>query len=303
MKKISVLKRAQHRVEYLVFRAVEISVRTLPEKALNIGSRLLAFLFFTVLRYRRDVALSNLAQAFPEKSSGERLAIAHASYRHFALMILEFMRLASLSRETLARRVKFDQPELIEKLAGSPRGVIVVSGHFGNWELALAMLASHHWKAGSVIQARQSNRLIDRRTADMRRRWGVSVIHSRGAVTRGLAALSRRDFLALLGDQDGGRRGEFVPFLGRLASTPKGAAILMLRSKAPLVFGCCLREPNGNYKTSVIPIKYQGEYRVTDKNIAAVTAEFTARLEEKVREFPEQYLWMHRRWKTLPLDS
>jgi KDO2-lipid IV(A) lauroyltransferase len=180
---------------------------------------------------------------------------------------------------------------------------VLVSGHFGNWEMAIAYLASRFFEGASVIQLRQKNALVDQHVVDMRRRWGMEIIYSRGAVNNALSALKANQFLALLCDQDAGTHGVFVPFFGRMASTPVGAAILHLRSKATLFFGFSVRVGKFKYKVYVTPIKYHGDYQVTTENIQKITAQFSALLEQYVRQYPEQYLWLHQRWKTQPDDD
>lgn len=298
-------KKIQHFLEYLVFRFFEKTIQWLPYPALEALASGVAFLAFRVIRYRRRVALDNLAHAFPEKSSRERFSIACRSYRHFALLVLEFMKLSSWNPEQLGRMVSLEcTPEvetLLEQL--TDRSAIMVSGHFGNWETAIAYLASVFFRGTSVIQQRQKNSRLDRHVANLRRRWGIEIIYSRGAVNNALESLKENRFVALLCDQDGGTRGVFVPFFGRMASTPVGAGVLHLRSRAPLLFGINVRTGRFQYKLILEPIEYHGDYEVNTENIQKITAAFTAKLERYVRQYPEQYLWMHRRWKTHPVTE
>lgn len=293
-------KQTQHRIEYYAFRTIETGIQSLPDFLLKPLANFIAFMVFRVLKYRREVALDNLLHAFPEKFPPERERIAYRSYQHFALMILEFMKLASWDADELERRIKFERTPMVEKLLESAKGkgAIVVSGHFGNWEMAIAYLASRFFDGASVIQQRQKNELIDKHVANMRRRWGIEIIYSRGAVSNAQVSLNKNQFLGLLCDQDAGKRGAFVPFFGRLASTPVGAAVLHLRSKATLFFGYSIRIGKFQYEGFANPIEYQGDYEVNIENIEKITAAFTAQLESFVRKYPEQYLWMHRRWKT-----
>lgn len=297
-------KAAQHWLEYAFFRAFEIAVHGLPGPVLEALAGLLTFLIFDVIRYRRRVALDNLAHAFPEKSLRERERIARAAARHFALLLLEFMKLSGWDAATLQRKARFEMDaetrDILENR--SKTGGIMVSGHFGNWEVAIAMMASQYWGAPVVVQKRQKNRWVDRKTIDMRERWGVRMVYARGAVRALLQALRERRMVVLLADQDAGRNGAFVPFLNRIASTPVGPAVLHLRSGKPLYFGANLRVGRYRYKIIVREIDYSGPAEISSENIAAVTAGYTALLEELVRLYPEQYLWMHKRWKTRPED-
>ncbi len=277
----------------------------LPKPALNSLAHSIALLVFHVIKYRRDVALDNLACAFPEKSDTERYAIAFNSYKHFALLIIEFMKMSSFTPEDLDKMVKIEKtPEVNTILKESKeKGTILVSGHFGNWEIAIALLATKYFESVSAIQARQRNYIVDKYIADKRRRWGIDLIYSRGAVTNALSAVGKNRLLGLLPDQDGGKRGVFVPFLGRMASTPVGAATLHLRSKSTLIFGCCLRTAPFQFKGYLVPLNIDSDLPLNRENAQIVTTRFTAELEKYIRQHPEQYLWMHRRWKTKPPEN
>lgn len=273
-------------------------VKLLPAAALKPLAMLFAALFFHIFRYRHQVTLDNLAEAFPEKPPAERRRIAFQCYQHFALSIMEFFKLASYTPADLEQMIIVEDPESLQQLARSAKGTILVSGHFGNWELAIALLATRYWKGAAAVQKRQHNYLVDRYTIEARKRWGVEIIYSRGAVARGLSILAQNKILALLCDQDGGKNGVFVPFFKRMASTHKGAAALFLRSRANLIFGCCVRTGRLQYKGIALPIVYEGDFQMTPENITAVTEKFTTALEHYVRQYPEQYLWFHKRWKT-----
>ncbi len=300
---MSVKKRIQHRLEYAIFRFIEWKITIMPEWAMRPFANFLAFLVYDLFKYRRKVSLENLARAFPEKSPEEREKIARGCYRHWALTALEFFKMGRWTVEKIKTRVEFNDQALADKLKNSSRGAVIVSAHFGNWEIALAWLASQYFDGGSVIQLRQSNRLVDKRTADLRRRWGVEILYPRGAVRKALPIVQEHKFLGLLGDQDGGRKGVFVPFFGQPASTPVGAAVMHLRSQAMLIFGVCVRTAPFKYKIYVSTPEFGNLTEVNQENVAKITAWFTGELEKLVREYPEQYLWMHRRWKTVCTSS
>lgn len=289
----------QHRLEFWGFRTLELGVRFLPEKMLPGLASILSALVFHIIKYRKEVTLKNLSIAFPEKTEEEREKIARRCYFHFALLVLEFLKLTGWNLHRLEQMIEFENQELIKEFAQQSKGVVVASGHFGNWEVAIAVLARKFWNGGAVIQQRQKNRLVDQRTVEIRQRWGLDIIYSRGALRQGLAKLASGKLLALLCDQDGGKQGVFVPFFGRMSSTPVGAAVLHLRSKAPLVVGVCVRIADFKYKIFWEPVDLSlTQEGVTPENIEQVTAAMTAILEQYVRQYPEQYLWMHRRWKT-----
>ncbi|RMG68124.1 MAG: hypothetical protein D6715_03085 [Calditrichaeota bacterium] len=290
----------QHRLEYGLYRAVETAALYLPESVLPGMADLLATLAFSALRVRRSVSLANLAAAFPGMSTEEHRALCRAAYRHFCRAMLEFFRLQRWRPEQLNRRVQIARPELFRQcLVEHPGGVVLVSGHLGNWEPALAYIA-RFVRPVTAVMRRLNNPGVDARMVAVRRRWGTELIYSRHALRGGLRALWQGRVLAMLADQDAGPGGIFVPFLGRPASTAAGPAWLALKSGAPLLFAACLRQPKGTFRLELVPIADHHSDRDASRALEAVTRRYTAILEDFVQRYPEQYFWLHRRWKTRP---
>ncbi len=293
-------------IEYAGYRAIEAGINILPQWLVPLVAKGFAVLGFSLLRIRRNVMLQNLAIAFPEKSSKERRRIAFRSYEHFSWLILEFMRMHRLTPEELVRRIDFPQEaEFIKQFAQSNRGMILVSGHFGNWEWVIAYLARLWPRKVSVIQKRQKNVLVDQRMAALRRRWGMEIIYMRGAIRNSLRALKEHALVGLLGDQDIGDRGVYVPFFGWNASTPPGAAILHIKSGAPLVFLTGVRQPGNRVKIEIKQISAEPPLEMpVEEAVRQLTAQYTAELERYIRRYPEQYFWMHKRWKSArPIET
>ncbi len=287
------------RLEYVGYRLIEGLAIYLPRRGLVSYAKILAILVYKIFKIRKDVALENLRQAFPEKNDQTLERIAFHSYFHFLLLILEFWKLWRLTPRQITKIVDLVSDSVVEKILNDKKGIIIASAHFGNWEFGAAYL-TRFWKPFYVIQKRQKNRLVDARMAALRRRWGMEIIYSRGAVRHSVRVLSRGHALALLGDQDAGRKGVFVPFFGRLASTPAGAAILHLKTGVPLVFGAVIRIAPFRYRLELVPIPYNGEMIVNKENVWQVTSSITKIAEEYIRKFPDQYFWVHKRWKTAP---
>jgi KDO2-lipid IV(A) lauroyltransferase len=296
-------KNQKYYLEYLVFRGIETVVRFMPGVILLLLARFLGFLGFSVVRYRRTVALDNLRHAFPEKTEQERLKIARRSYEHFALLLLEFLKFNTWGKETFRNKVVFTPESIFEELQKRYEGLgfILVSGHFGNWEVLFAYLTAYYFPGGMGIIKRQHNPYIDQYVIELRQQWNLKLTYTRGAIVNCLKNLKKQRFAGLLCDQDARDKGVFVPFLNRTASTPIGAAVLHLRSGAPLVFIYTVRTGLFRYHCHFREIHAEIESNdLTERNIAAVTAAFTAELEKAIRQYPEQYLWFHKRWKTQP---
>jgi KDO2-lipid IV(A) lauroyltransferase len=293
----SSLKKLQYLLEYFGYRLIEFFAAYLPQSLLIPKASFIAFLIFHVLRIRREVSLENLRIAFPEKSEKERSAIAYASYKHFCLMILEFMRLTRWSPKQLEKMVEFESTRILEKLMNENKGIIINAAHFGNWEISVSYFSAF-WMPTTGVQQKQKNPYIDRRMAAHRNRWGMEIIYSRGAVKNGVNALKQKRMLGLLGDQDGGAKGIFVPFFGKMASTPPGPALIRAKSGAPIAFAYAIRVGKFQFRLGIEPLNIDNNFESSEENLKAITRAYLEVLEKYIRQYPEQYFWMHRRWKT-----
>ena len=288
---------AAHRAEYALARALEKTVSTIPEKAADrLGRRVGRLLHLAGVR--RETVESNLRLAFPEKSAewiGETMLRA---YEHLGREAAAMMRLSKLDPQAVVERtVPIGWNELEDALSLG-KGVLLVTGHYGNWEIAAATVASRGVPIAAIVR-RQGNRIVDERLQQLRRNLGVETIYQGQAPARVPRILRANGVVGIVGDQDARRSGVFVPFFGRHASTHRGPALFAMRLGAP-VFSCIARRLPGDdiryeVKGERVEVTSTG---VLDADVVALTAELAARLERQVRIAPEQYFWFHKRWKT-----
>lgn len=297
-RKLTFGKRLKYLAEYAGFLLIIGIFRLIPESRLESVSNFLARLVFDKLKFRREVALSNVKIAFPERSAEEQEDIARGSCQHFILMIMEVIKSIGWSRDRIETVVEVPDYERVRKVGAKDGGAIIMTGHFGNWEVGVMRVTHNFWHEPFAIQQRQSNPYVDKSIRRFRERLGAGLIYSRGAMREGLAELKRGHALALLSDQDGGKRGVFVPFFGKMASTPIGSALLHLRSGKPIYFYSCVRVAPMKYRMDLEEIQVSTDGEVNEANLTKVTKESIAMLEKYVRKYPRQYLWMHKRWKT-----
>lgn len=282
-------------MEYLPARAAEASLATLParlSRSLGSGAGRLAWAAGT----RRSIVEEQLSAAFPGQPPDWVRTTASACYRHFGREISAIARLGRHGGESLLPMVKQgeDAVALFRDVVGEG-GALIVTGHIGNWEVAGAYLAAAGLDMAAVVKE-QRNQAFDRRLVDTRRRLGIEPIYMQDARDRIPSALSEGKSVALVADQDAGRRGVFVPFLGRPASTFRGPARLALACGVPLFFGAAVRDGDGYAALlELVPRPDPGP----DAE-AELTRGWVARLEAQVRRLPDQYFWFHRRWKTQP---
>jgi KDO2-lipid IV(A) lauroyltransferase len=290
----------KHRLEYAAFRLLYFLTRLLPWPAqLGVG-RLLGAFVWHVGRFRRHIIQDNLRAAFGADHDDAWLAATGAAfYRHLGMTVMEFLAAGHRHTEDLVQNVVFEGQEHIQALMDRGLGGLVISGHLGNFELMLPRVAAAGYRAHGIVKP-QSNRLIDKFHNGIRQREGVGIIPTGGSFPRILEALQRGEFVGVLGDQDAGNKGQFVPFLGRPASVNRGPATLAVRAGCPLLMVFVTRQPDYTHVMRIEPAIEVDPAWDEETAIRSLTEIHTARLEEAVRRDPAMYYWVHRRWKTQP---
>lgn len=286
-------------MEYALARTLEGAVSGLPEGAADaFGARLGAGVHR--LGIRRKTVEQNLRLAFPEQTEAWRQDVCRRAYRHLGREAAAMLRLAKLDRQAVVERTVTRGWEEMEDALSEGKGCILVTGHYGNWEIAAAAVAARGVPISAIVR-RQGNLLVDQRLDETRRRLGVETIVQRDAPRAVPRVLRKNGVVGIVGDQDARRAGVFVPFFGVPASTHRGPALFAIRFGAP-VFACVARRlPGAGVRYEVagtrVPVRRTGDL---EADVTALTAELARRLEASVREAPEQYFWFHRRWKSKP---
>jgi KDO2-lipid IV(A) lauroyltransferase len=293
-------------LEYVGLRTLLAPLRALPlDLAVRAGA-FAAFLVYLVDRPHRRVGMTNLTLAFPEKPLRERRRILRRSFANLGRMAAELAHLPHLSAARIEQLVRFvDDDWWREAITWErPTGVLILSGHFGNWEL----LVFAHGMRGHpvhVVHRAIANRRIDRWLHELRTRAGTHMIRKSTAAGSVLRAIHERGLLVLPIDQNSTRGlGVFVDFFGVPASTNAGVARIALRAGAPVVPAFIVREGgSARHRVHVLPIMYAERTGDQAEDVRLNTQRFTAVFEEMVRRHPEQWLWMHKRWKTRPAGA
>lgn len=286
-----------HRAEYAALRgAVAAFERFGFDRAGKIGEKI-GQLGYAPIGIRREVVERQLTAVFPEKSRDEVERIAQAAYGHLGRTTIETAVLPSYSAAQIVDLFEtVDGWEMVEEKLALGRGLIVVTGHLGNWELGGAYLAARGLPIDAIAR-HMNNPLFDAYLTATRQRIGMTVVHDEQAVRRVPRSLKTGRAVAFLVDQGTiGLASTWVPFFGRYAKTPRGPAVFALRLNSPVVFGVALRQPNGKYALTFEPIDV-ADTGDREADVERIVADYTAVLEKWVRRAPEQYLWHHRRWK------
>ncbi len=292
-----------HRVEYYAMRGTIEALRALSwDRACKVGEKLGA-LGYRPLGIRKRVVERQIAAAFPNMSSREVVDLARASYEHLGRSAIETALLGSLGRDGLQTLVETVEGwELVEEVMAAGKGAVIVTGHIGNWELGGAYIAARGVPLDAIVRG-MANPLFDAWLNHTREEMGITIVHDSEAVRRTPRSLRAGRAVGFVADQGVlGLASTFVPFFGRPAKTPRGAAVFALRFEVPVLFVVALRKPNGRYRIVVERIEAR-ETGDKDKDVDAIVACYTEHLEKWVRVVPAQYFWQHRRWRRQPPDT
>ncbi|MCA2987216.1 MAG: lysophospholipid acyltransferase family protein [Gemmatimonas sp.] len=292
-----------HRLEYVATRAAVAALRLVGWRAASWVGGTLAKLAYRPFGIRAGVTERQIAAAFPERSPHEVRVLAARSYESLGRTSIETAILPGTSREEILARIeRVDGWEHIDAALAKGRGIIAVTGHIGNWELGGAYVAARGVGIDAVVRG-AANKLFEAYVTKTRTEAGVLVVHDKDAVRRTPRALRDNRMVALLADHDAlGLASTFVPFFGRPAKTPRGPAVFALRFDTPMVFIAIVRQPSGRYAFLVEPVEITptGD---REHDVDAIVQRYTQLLEARVREYPEQYFWQHRRWRRQPPDT
>ncbi len=217
-------------------------------------------------------------------------------------MMLEYLRLPKMPAQEITALAQFRTPEDAAKwhqAVQNGKGAVCMTGHFGNWEYMGAMVAQRFPMA--FLYQPQNNPYVD---AFIRRTRAHANMHSipRNSLRDILKALRQKKFVAILADQDAGRNGIFVNFMGRPAATAPGPAAFVLKTGAPILFVCSLRQPGGRHLIESEALYFDDlpPHWSAEEKLRHITQSWTGILEKYVRRYPDHWFWMHRRWKTPP---
>ncbi len=288
-----------HKIEYALVKFIFLVFGRLSFKAGKRAADVLCLITRKILRYRRAVILENLSRVYGKAFPAPKEELLRGIYKNFIYLWMEFLQVSRLKSEEMDDYVNVHGREVLDDALKKGRGVIFMSGHYGNFEWIGQYFSMNGYPVNGIAK-RQSNPYVNKLVEDIRTMNGIKVVYTKNAMHDGLALLARNELLAIVADQDGRRKGVFVNFLGQPSSTPVGPAVFHLRSGAPILMVISVRKAYGKFDVFIEPV-YSGDAQpVTEEAIYRITQKHSAILEKWVRKYPEQWFWMHKRWKTKP---
>jgi len=292
----------KEKIEYALVKILLWLAKVAPRRFIYAFFRTLALLFYNIDGKRREITLSNLSHAFPEKSDDEIDRLAKDVYIALSKTVAEILLLFTDRFDIDSAIVNKD--EAVEKLhaiaSHSPKGVIVVTAHFSNWELAAHFLAKHGLPMLAVGRE-GNNKLIDRHiTVPFREKYGNRATTKKKAMLAMAKTLRNGESVGLLIDQKSGDvNSAKVDFFGSPAETTLSVAMLKQKFDPMVVPIFIAREADGRYRMIVEdPVDYKAdEVEGQEAKLAAMTQKYSDAIEAVIRQYPEQWFWMHNRWR------
>lgn len=294
----------KERLEYFAFAGTAVLLRMLPLRAVRTLAKAIGAFLYTFIPIRKELTLAQLRQSFPGASEEEIQRWGKGSYINLLTTIFELMWTPRFTDEVMKRTLHVPHPEVITGALERGKGLILMSGHFGNWEwLSIGTAALLGMQFHVIVHPMQNPR-VDMLVEGYRSSKGNPAVPMGLAVRDIITTLHSNGTVAMLADQSAPKESQFVDFMGRPAATFEGPAVFALKTGAPIVIGFSMRRPDGNYDVVLEEVETADlTGGATQENIIELTQRHVRALEEKIRERPDLWLWQHKRWKHRPPEE
>jgi Kdo2-lipid IVA lauroyltransferase/acyltransferase len=291
-------------LEYLIIRVFIALVEILPWSiAYGVGSGLGDILYF-LIKPRKKLVLDNLELAWPGKFTvREKEVIVHKIYRNFGRTLVEFAKIIHWKKDIVGDKVKIEGLDNIDKAKAKGKGVVLFTGHIGNWHVMGRVLSLSGYSVSNVIK-RQKNPWVAGWILDQVKRAGMkSILQNANSPREIIRALRNNEIVEFLGDLHAGNEGIFVNFLGRPASVYMGPVVLAMRTGSPIVVAVDVRLDDNTHQVFIEEPIYLPTGKAEENEVEKYLSLVTGRLEKYIIRYPDQWFWLHNRWKTQPVKG
>lgn len=284
---------------YLLFKFLEKVIPLFPLSFIRFIAKMKGKLFYYILPIRKKTAYNNLKLAFPEKPDKEINHIIKGCYINVITVIAEFFYFPKLNKDRLSKLITLEKPGLFAEKIKLGKGLVVISAHFGNWELMAFGGSQFAGLPINVIVKEQSNLKLDKEINRMRELCGNKMIDMGHAMREVLSLLRQNKIIAMLGDQAAPKENVKVDFFVPGVPVFEGAARFAIKTGAPVIFGIPFRNEDNSYFLKLFEID-MNKYKVyNDENVKLLTQEHAKILEDCIRQRPDHWLWFHKRFKNV----
>ncbi len=273
-------------------------VHIIGVKRIPILAKILAKIFFYFIPIRKNTVISNLTKAFPEKSKREIKKIAYNNFVSMGITFMEIMAFQQMDEEQVLSLSDINNLELAQRKVNTGKGSILLTAHVGNWELGALTMGLALNKRINVLVKKQRNRLVADWMSEIRERFNNKEIPLGASIRELYKTLISGGVVGIVGDQRGKKEdGIVVQFFNQPTVTFQGFAALAIKNRVPIVVVLNIRRPSGKYIFDIEEINYENLPESLPDQIVELNQRYMTILENKIREAPEQWLWMHNIWK------
>ncbi len=299
-KKFKLFKKLSHLIVFIAVYIFVLITRILNHKqTVELGIFIGYFIYYTSKK-RRKITYDNLRTAFPEQSEDWINTTSKKSFQNLGITFAEMFKISSLSEPEIRSLVKYRDIDEIDRVHKQGNGIVIISGHFGNWELMAYSFGIYSTIPVSIVVKQQSNRLLNEHLNKMRVNSGNKVVSMHKAAIELIKAIRNNEAIAFLADQSATNDKDlFVNFFNQPTATYKAPAQIALKFRAPIIFSGCIRQPDNTYLIEHNELDYS-DIENTPEGIKELTQRHVTALENLIRKYPDQWVWAHRRWKHKP---
>jgi KDO2-lipid IV(A) lauroyltransferase len=284
-------------LEYILFLLLSYFCRILGLNLSRKFASVIGFVFYYLIPIRKDVVLDNLKHAFPELSENKIKQLAYKNYKSFSITLVEILYMPAMNETEIKKVIIFENTEILKKHFKDENGIILLSGHFGNWELGAISIGINLKKKIFLVAKPQRNTYVNSWMDNQRTKYTNQIIPLGISVKNVYTALKNKQIIGLAADQRGPEDSIKLEFFGRKTSVYTGPAVLSLKTNSPLIYGLAVRQKDNSYKAAFEEISKENLPDNYDEKVKILSERILKYLEKIIREYPEQWFWMHKRWK------
>jgi len=282
---------------YILFLILRTFIPVFPLRFIQKAADLKGKMFYYLLPVRKKTAVENLKLAFPGISESEINKIVKGCYINVMTVIAEFFYLNKLSNKKLSDFLKMENQELITEKLKQGRGLILISGHYGNWELTACGASRLAGVPFNVIVKEQTNKRVNDAINRIRSSAGNRMIDMKNSLRDILSVLKSNGIVAMLGDQAAPKENVKIDFFVKDVPTFEGTARIAIKTGAAVLFGVSTRNSDGTYNVKLHEIETSVYTEANEENVRELTQKHADLLIEYIKERPDHWLWFHRRFK------
>ncbi len=288
----------KNKIEFALWSFFAKIVNIIGIKQIHQFAKLLTIIFYYLIPLRKSVVIANLKKAFPEKTEKEIKKLALKNYLSIAITFLEIMAFQNISKEEIFSLVKVNNLDLAKRKIAENKGVILLTAHIANWELGALIMGLSLDAQINVLVKKQRNKIFADWMSGIRERFTNKEVPLGVSVRELYKTLLKGGIVGIVGDQRGRKdEGVVVNFFNQPTTTFQGFASLGIKNKVPILVVLGERLPNGKYLMDVEEINYNNLPEKLSDQVVELNQRYMTILENKIKENPEQWLWMHNIWK------